>query len=152
MIGLSRRARKSTEFDLFDKIEVSLIEVLASSDYVINTLPSTPETIGLLNGDILQATRKMPVFINVGRGNIINENALLKALENNWLSHAVLDVFQKEPLPPESLLWNSDKVTITPHCAAISQPRNVAKDFVCSYLRYKANIPLNNVVNWKNGY
>lgn len=64
--------------------------------------------------------KKEAVFINIGRGNAVDEHALMEALEEGQLAHAFLDVFEKEPLPADHPFWKSDKVTITPHLSAIS--------------------------------
>ena len=80
--------------------------VLRASDFLVNTLPSTPATRGLLSGDALQACAcdarapgRPTIFINVGRGDIMDEASILNALESGWIDHAVLDVFPIEPLP-----------------------------------------------------
>lgn len=90
----------------------SLPEILENCDYIINILPATQDTIGFLNGNILQHCKGNTVFINVGRGSIIREADLLNALEQKWISAAILDVFEKEPLPRESKLWSLPQVTI----------------------------------------
>lgn len=90
-----------------------LPDILKNCDYVINILPSTEDTKGLLNGNVLKHCEgKNVVFINLGRGSIIKETDLVNALEQNWISAAILDVFETEPLPRESKLWNLPQVTI----------------------------------------
>lgn len=86
--------------------------MLSSVDYIVNVLPHTSETAGMLSGDVLKiCAEKRPVFINVGRGSIIDEASLLQALEKGWISAAILDVFPVEPLPTSSALWDHPKVT-----------------------------------------
>lgn len=88
-----------------------LQDILENCDYIINILPSTPITEGLLNGTILQHCKaKNTIFINIGRGSVIKEADLINALEQKWISAAILDVFEKEPLPKESKLWNFPQV------------------------------------------
>lgn len=126
---------------------------LSNCDYIINILPSTPETAGLLNGDVLKscADRKT-VLINVGRGSIINEDDLICALENGWLSHAVLDVFETEPLPKDSRLWTTKQVSITPHVSAVSRAKHVAEHFKDNWNLYVNNLPLLTVYSFDKGY
>ncbi|POM58153.1 Glyoxylate/hydroxypyruvate reductase A, partial [Phytophthora palmivora] len=89
-----------------DQIVTSLDEVLAKSDYLINLLPSTSATRYVLNETNLELCREhSPVFINIGRGDVISEKTLIDALNKGLLSRAVLDVFEQEPLPKESELW-----------------------------------------------
>ena len=90
-----------------------LCDLLAECDYICSVLPQTPQTDDILSNDVLSNCTKKPMIINIGRGNIISEDAILKALEKGWISHAVLDVFREEPLPKESPLWSSSKVSIT---------------------------------------
>lgn len=88
-----------------------LQDILENCDYIINILPSTPITEGLLNETVLQHCKaKNTVFINIGRGSVIKETDLINALEQKWISAAILDVFEKEPLPKESKLWNFPQV------------------------------------------
>jgi phosphoglycerate dehydrogenase-like enzyme len=122
-------------------------------DYILNTMPSTNETKGLLNDEKLRlCANHKPCFINVGRGDLISENEIIKALDNGWVSHAVLDVFEQEPLPSESKLWNREDVVITPHVSAISFSEETAKVFYENLERFKNNLPLNYVASWSGGY
>lgn len=90
-----------------------LSDILKNCDYIINILPSSQDTVGLLNGNVLEHCKdKNTVFINVGRGSVIKEMDLINALEQKWISAAILDVFEKEPLPRESKLWNLPQVTV----------------------------------------
>lgn len=91
----------------------NLPDILKNCDYIINVLPSTENTIGLLNGNVLEHCKdKNAVFINIGRGSIIRETDLINALEQKWISAAILDVFEIEPLPKESKLWSFPQVII----------------------------------------
>lgn len=89
----------------------SLSQVLRSCDYIINVMPSTDATRGLLNGDVLKnCENKKTVFLNIGRGSIVAEADLVNALERKWIGGAILDVFEEEPLPKGSKLWNMPQV------------------------------------------
>ncbi|NLH81067.1 MAG: glyoxylate/hydroxypyruvate reductase A [Phyllobacteriaceae bacterium] len=98
---------------------------LARTDVLVVLLPATPETRGMLNRDLFRGLRGAehlggPVLINAGRGSLQVEADIVAALDAGELAHAVLDVFEVEPLPKTSPLWAHPKVTITPHCAADS--------------------------------
>ena len=113
-----------------------LAGLLASADAVVNTLPGTPYTEGLFNRDVFAAMKPGTVFVNVGRGTVVDEAALLEALDNGQVSYACLDVFSVEPLPQDSPLWNHPKVMVSPHTSALSAAENrlIAERF-CSNLR-----------------
>ncbi|XP_049955047.1 glyoxylate/hydroxypyruvate reductase A-like isoform X2 [Schistocerca serialis cubense] len=138
--------------DNYRKVE-DLPEFLQKCDYVINVLPSTPQTTGLLNADLLKnCASKETVFINIGRASVVKEEDLITALENKWLSAAILDVFEKEPLPPDNPLWKMPQVTVTPHISGISRAKDIVKRFMENYEKYKNNKPLLNVVDFDKGY
>ncbi|XP_046402094.1 glyoxylate/hydroxypyruvate reductase A-like [Ischnura elegans] len=134
-----------------------LPELLASCDYICNILPSTEGTIGLLgNGRLAhcstEAGGKGAVFVNIGRGSIIPENELVEALEKNWISGAILDVFEKEPLPAESRLWSMPQVTITPHVSGVTRAKDVAELFSKNFALYQSGQPLQYVFDVEKGY
>jgi phosphoglycerate dehydrogenase-like enzyme len=129
-----------------------LDEFLAGADYLANTLPGTPRTTDLLSGETLQACKPTTVFMNVGRGDVVDEASLVNALRKGWIAGVVLDVFPAEPLPPESPLWDLPNVTVTPHVAAYSFPDAVADIFAANLARYQAGEPLLHRVDWERGY
>lgn len=134
-----------------------IAELLSSCDYICNVLPSTSETKGLLGNGILQHCSasdggKGAVFVNIGRGSIISEKDLLEALNKNWISGAILDVFETEPLPPTSPLWLMPKVTITPHVSGVTRAQDVAKLFARNLKLYESGQPLEYVYNVEKGY
>ncbi|XP_076052693.1 glyoxylate/hydroxypyruvate reductase A-like [Oratosquilla oratoria] len=129
-----------------------LPHMLAECDYIISVLPSTPTTNGILGGDTLKAARKSAVLINIGRGNVITEEDILRALDNGWISGAVLDVFEKEPLYESSPLWTHPKVVVTPHTAGVSQAENISTSFAANYERFTNGLPLLHQINWEKGY
>ncbi|WP_427130916.1 D-2-hydroxyacid dehydrogenase [Pseudarthrobacter sp. S9] len=113
-----------------------LAGLLATADAVVNTLPGTPYTEKLFNRAVFAAMKPGTVFVNVGRGTVVAEEALLEALGNGQVSYACLDVFAVEPLPEDSPLWNHPKVMVSPHTSALSAAENrlIAERF-CSNLR-----------------
>ena len=118
-----------------------LTELLQSCDYVCNVLPSTPSSRHLLSGTVLENCKeRKAVFINVGRGDVIDEGSLVQALEKGWLSGAIVDVFEKEPLPKDSPLWDMPGVVITPHNSGIA-PADVVRNitYFCVKLKYKSS-------------
>jgi glyoxylate/hydroxypyruvate reductase len=90
--------------------------------------------------------------MNVGRGGHCNETDLVAALDSGHLAGAVLDVFQTEPLPPDNVLWTHPKVTVTPHIAGITDPRNAAAFVVDCVTRAETGAPFKNVVDLSRGY
>ena len=93
-----------------------------------------------------------PVFINIGRGSVIGDSELIKALDNQWISGAILDVFNEEPLPPSNPLWHHEKVLITPHIAAKSRPSDLVQLFAENYNNFISGKPLKYVIKWDEGY
>ena len=100
-----------------------LRELLAASDYVVIVLPLTPETRNLIGQRELDWMQPHAYLINLGRGPIVDEQALIDALKAGRLAGAGLDVFEEEPLPPTSPLWEMPNVVITPHCGGVA-PEN----------------------------
>ncbi len=103
-----------------------LAEVLATSDIVVTLLPATPETDNLLDATRIAQMKPGAVLINPGRGTLVDDAALLAALDSGQLSHATLDVFRTEPLPPDHPFWSHPRVTVTPHIAATTRPETSA--------------------------
>ncbi|CAE8616515.1 unnamed protein product [Polarella glacialis] len=136
----------------FDEVLSELPALLGQCDYVVSLLPSTPATRGLLSGGALRNCRKGAVLINAGRGDVVDEESILLALAEGWLSHAVLDVFASEPLAPTSPLWTHPQVSITPHISAPSTPQDVADVFIQNLERYATGQDLLHVLDWKRGY
>lgn len=150
IIGWSRSAKHIEGIDCVHGPE-PLPEVLGQCDYVASILPSTPQTRNLFNDDRLAAMKPGSVLINAGRGDLIDETALLAALETGPLAHAVLDVTRTEPLPPESTLWAHPGVTITPHVSGWHLG-DALRDVVENYRRLMAGAPLLHEVDRALGY
>ena len=113
-----------------------LAGLLATADAVVNTLPGTPYTERLFSREVFAAMKPGTVLVNVGRGTVVDEEALLEALDNGQVSYACLDVFAVEPLPQDSPLWHHPRVMVSPHTSALSAAENrlIAERF-CSNLR-----------------
>jgi phosphoglycerate dehydrogenase-like enzyme len=128
--------------------------LLGESDYVVVALPLTPESREMIGEAELRAMKPNAVIVNIGRGAIIDEQALVRALKEGWIAGAALDVFQQEPLSGESELWGLDNVIVTPHISG-GTPRYMerAMELFCDNLRrYLADEPLRNVVDPARGY
>lgn len=130
--------------------ESGLKQVLQQSDYVVITLPLNENTNRLIDSEKLSWMKKDAVLINVGRGEVVDQDALIDALQNNRLRGAGLDVMTPEPLPKDSPLWYMDNVYITPHNAPsspymMSRLYNLLEDNLKRYLEQK---PLKNIVNF----
>lgn len=100
------------------------IEELGQTDILVNILPGTPETGRIINAQVLAALPHHAWLVNVGRGQTVDEDALLKALTNHEIGGAALDVFDREPLPEGNPLWSAPNIIITPHAAG-GRPENV---------------------------
>jgi phosphoglycerate dehydrogenase-like enzyme len=131
-----------------------LDELLSQSDYVVLATPVTPNTVGLINAARLAKMKPDACLINVGRGPLVDEAALVHALREQKIGGAALDVFEKEPLPADSPLWDLENLFITPHTAGITEKlwdRHYA--LISENLRrYLQGQPLLSVVNKKQGY
>lgn len=150
--GLARRPRKDCELGPYDRIFTDMDEFLSDCDYVCSIVPSTPLTRGLLNGSVLKSCKKKPVFVSMGRGDVIDEDDLINALKQGWISKAILDVFKTEPLPENSILWDFPNVVITSHIGGITNASKATKCFLGNYKRYINNEELLYKVDWNQGY
>ncbi len=126
-----------------------LAGLLADADAVVNTLPGTPYTERLFNADVFAAMKPGTVFVNVGRGTVVDEDALLAALDSGQVSYACLDVFAVEPLAADSPLWEHPRVMVSPHTGALSDAENrlIAERFMDNLRLYLAGEPLIHVVD-----
>ncbi|XP_071536811.1 glyoxylate/hydroxypyruvate reductase A-like isoform X4 [Panulirus ornatus] len=125
---------------------------LKQCDYLVNIMPSTDKTRGMLGGETLKDAKKNAVLINIGRGDVIREADLIKALDSGWISAAIIDVFTEEPLAKENPLWKHPKVVITPHTAGASTARDVIDTFIANFRRYSQGLPVMYVIDWDVGY
>ena len=153
VIGVKRAVREDdpASDDADELYETAgLLEALSDADYVAVTLPHTPRTDRLLDAGAIAAMKPGAYFVNVGRGKVVDEAALARALEIGHLSGAALDVFEEEPLPEESPLWGIDNVIVSPHSTdnVPGLTNRLLTDLFCDNLRrYLAGEPLVNMLD-----
>ena len=132
VVALRRHPEISINDPLCDKVlgtgKAALNELMAESDYVVCSAPSTVSTRGMVNEDAFAAAKEGMVFINLGRGPVVDEKAMIRALKSGQLKGAALDVFAEEPLPKGHDLWGLDNVLISPH--------NMDQVRLCGWLRW----------------
>jgi phosphoglycerate dehydrogenase-like enzyme len=121
-------------------------------DYVVSVMPGTAATRHLVDATFLSHLPARAVFINPGRGAVVDEPALARALQAGQLAGAVLDVFQQEPLPTDHVFWQTPNVIVTGHTAAASLPDDIAPLFIDNYRRLLNGDPLRHRVDFERGY
>lgn len=125
---------------------------LSACDFVVSVLPATEETNDVFDAAAFAAMKYGAVFINVGRGNSVDEDALADALETGGIAGAVLDVFKTEPLPVESRLWGLGNLMMTPHVSGPLMPEDVISSFLDNLARFRAGERLHKLVDAGRGY
>jgi phosphoglycerate dehydrogenase-like enzyme len=123
-IGVNRRGNSDSRHVDETHPSASLGKLLAVADAVVLSLPLTEETKGLLDAEAIAKMRAGAVVVNVGRGGVIDEEAVVEALRHGRLAGAALDVFATEPLPPDSALWTLPNVLVSPHTTGLSVAEN----------------------------
>ena len=125
-----------------------LAELAGQADAMVVSLPMTEQTAGLVDRATIERLPASCIFVNIGRGGVVDEPALIDALRDRRIAGAVLDVFATEPLPADSPLWTLPNVLVTPHAAALSARENerIAELFADNLPRYLDGRPLRNVV------
>jgi len=125
-----------------------LAELAGRADAMVVSLPLTEETAGMIDRATIERLPPSCIFVNVGRGGVVDEPALIEALRERRIAGAVLDVFATEPLPADSPLWTLDNALVTPHAVALSARENerIVELFVANLRRYLDGQPLVNVV------
>ncbi len=129
-----------------------LKEVLSTSQTLVLLLPLTDATTHILNADTLKLMPRGAVIINPGRGPLIDDDALLAALDSGQISRATLDVFATEPLPPEHPYWAHPNVTVTPHIASETRVETASQVIAENIKRGETGKPFAHVVDRKAGY
>ena len=119
---------------------------------MVGVLPDITNTNDLLNSETLGRLKDTALVINVGRGNLIDEDALSKMLIAKKLGGAILDVCKNEPLPKESVLWHTPNLTLTGHTAAVSRPNDIVGLFLENFHRFTEQESLNHLVDFDKGY
>lgn len=155
IIGINRTGRSAEGFD--QVLPITQIEtVLPQADILALTLPGTPQTDNLISRERLSLLKKSAFLINVGRGNSIDQDALIEALNTGNLAGAALDVFRQEPVPQDDPAWNTPNLLFTPHCSGkmtMAYTRNTLVDTFCENLtRFCAGKPMLHVVDPTLGY
>jgi len=125
---------------------------VSACDFVVSVLPTTAETKDVFSAAVFSAMKSHAVFINVGRGASVDENALADAVACGVIGGAVLDVFCEEPLPETSPLWDLEQVIITPHVAGPIVPEDVVGMFIENFRRYRAGQSLHREIDLRRGY
>lgn len=152
--GLTRTPRPKP--DCVERLLLSGKEdqVIRNSDILVVAVPLTSATQGLIGERELKRMKPTSILVNIGRGELVQESALVRALREGWIAGAGLDVFATEPLPPSSALWNTSRVVLTPHVAG-THPEYMARSadlFLKNLKRYLASEPLINEVDKQAGY
>ncbi len=129
-----------------------LKQALTDAQIVILLLPQTPQTENILNAETLALMAKGAFIINPGRGPLIDDDALLVALDSGQVEHATLDVFRVEPLPPDHPYWAHPQVTVTPHIASSTRPETASQVIADNILRGETGQPFLYVVDRRLGY
>ena len=127
-------------------------EFLGRADFVVVALPLTDANEGMLGERELGMMKESAYLINVSRGPLVQEEALLKALKQGSIAGAVLDVFLEEPLPRDHPLWDLDNVIVTPHISGPSIPEDIAKIFIENLKRFEEGKKLEGVVDHEKEY
>ena len=155
VIGVRRR-QTGEPLSYVDKVftQEALRQAIAMCDFVVVAVPLWAGSRGLFGEAEFRAMKPTAYFINVGRGATVDEAALIRALQEGWIAGAGLDVFAREPLPPDSPLWDMPNVIISPHMGAdTDRYMERATAIFCENLRrYVAGEPLMNVVDHATGY
>ncbi|MDR7028093.1 2-hydroxyacid dehydrogenase [Rhizobium rosettiformans] len=155
VIGWSRRAKSIEGLETFDA--ANLETFLGRTDILVGLLPLTDDTRGIYDRALFSRLRRTgplggPIFLNAGRGGSQKEADLIECLADGTLKAASLDVFEKEPLDPESPLWSMPNVIVTPHAAAASDVRALFRHVEAQIARLESGLPLEFVVDRVSGY
>lgn len=142
--------------DFFDRLYPveALHSLLGESDFVVVTLPLTDATRHILDADAFKAMKETAYLVNVGRGELIDQQALVDALRTQQIAGAALDVFEQEPLPEDDPLWEMDNVIISPHISGLSPHlhEETLNLFIENLNRYVNDLPLYNQIDVNRGY
>ena len=150
VIGWTRTQRQS-QHQSFHGAD-GMKQAVAKSDYIVTLLPHTEETENIINADLFASMKPSAMLINPGRGALIDEDALLKSINNNSLRRAVLDTFKQEPLLDNHPFWQHERILVTPHIAAKSRVETACETIVENLSQFAKDEPLNYVVDRELGY
>lgn len=153
VIGVKNTPAALPSFDAIYTVE-HLHSALKLADYTVLVTPLTEKTYHMIGSKEFQCMKNSAVFINISRGDTVDEEALITALENGWILGAGLDVFHEEPLPPESKLWTLPNVILTPHNSGLSRHyfQKCVELFADAYARYTGGQGVLNRIDLTKGY
>jgi glyoxylate/hydroxypyruvate reductase A len=149
--GWSRTPREVEGVESFAG-DAALPGFLADCEILVVLIPLTPQTTGMIDASFLARLPDGAVLINLARGGLVRDDDLLAALDSGRVRHAVLDVFNVEPLPPGHRFWTHARVTVTPHVAALTNPHTAAGFVAENLRRLAAGAPLLGLVDRARGY
>jgi phosphoglycerate dehydrogenase-like enzyme len=150
-VGVNTTGAAAPYFDTtFSTAQIE--EAVSCADYLVSVLPNTPHTREIVNRRIFERMKRSAVFLSLGRGENVSEADLLEALETGQIKGAVLDVFQQEPLPPKSPLWECPNLLITPHVSGYIVSERIFQIFAENYGRYRAGEELLYRIDFERGY
>lgn len=148
--GFNRSGLSQPSFD--EVVSGDVLTFVKDLDYLVCTLPDTPASHHLIDAKVLAAMKNTALLINVGRGNTVDEKALVLALQQRHIAAAVLDVFQQEPLPSDHPLWAAPNIIISSHTAAPSFAEDIAEIFIENHHNFVAGKDLNYLIDFERGY
>lgn len=153
-IGCNRSGKEAKHMDDMVSFD-GLLEVLPQADIVISVLPKTEETTHLLKEAHFKAMKNDVIFMNFGRGNLVDENVLMQAIKAGEIGHAVLDVFEEEPLAANHPLWTLPNVIVSPHVSShsaryVERSLDIFKPSLVKWL--KGDTDLENMIDLEKGY
>jgi phosphoglycerate dehydrogenase-like enzyme len=149
--GFTRSSETSQNVDKYFHGD-DILKFASGLDYLVVVLPRTEGTNQIVNADLLDALPSHAILINVGRGNAVDEPALIDALNKSKIASAVLDVTALEPLPADHQFWTTPNLLLTFHTSAISYPEDITRLFIENYHLYIAGKPLKYQVDFERGY
>ena len=151
IVGINTSGKNKEFFDVCLSLETLDVGNLEANSIIINTLPATQRTQNIFNIDFFSKLENV-LFINIGRGNSVDENDIIKALEKKHIRQAILDVFKEEPLPDNSQLWDHPQCVITPHISGITLMEDVKQSFKLAYESIKSGEENKLTVDTGKGY
>src|SRR5688572_2026763 len=149
--GFTRESESCADVDIYFH-NPDILKFGEGLDYLVSVLPRTDDTNKLVNASLFDALPSHAIFLNVGRGNAVDEAALVTALNEGKIAAAVLDVTENEPLPEDHPFWTTPNLLLSFHTSAISYPENIAQLFIENYHLYLEGKPLKYQVDFERGY
>jgi phosphoglycerate dehydrogenase-like enzyme len=149
--GFTRQSETSADVDQYFHGD-DLLKFVDGLDYLVSVLPRTEGTNKIVDAKLLERLPPHALFVNVGRGNAVDESALVKALNESKLAAAILDVFETEPLPEGHPFWRTPNLFMTFHTSANSYPEDITRVFIENYQLYIEGKSLKYMVDFEKGY